>query len=283
MEVSISTTAQTVTKTIPSPANGILVQICAREDGTISTGQVLAVLQTDDAATANTSAAPASVESTTIESESELESETPKPVATPVAEKATLKVPQTSPSFHNVPGISTFGEEPSHTNTASTDRSYVTPLVRKLAAEKHVDLAHVHGSGLGRRIVKKDILDYAATQEHRQASAQTQTVDIDSGVLGISPSASTPMGDAANLRGTTHPASPIRQSAAAAALAAGQSTAQVSQVFDTDVTNLLRRLTSIRTESPSTTLSLRACAIYVVSRLLRRHPALNASYDKQNQ
>ena len=199
MEVSISTTAQTVTKTIPSPANGILVQICAREDGTISTGQVLAVLQTDDAATANTSAAPASVESTTIESESE--SETPKPVATPVAEKATLKVPQTSPSFHNVPGISTFGEEPSHTNTASTDRSYVTPLVRKLAAEKHVDLAHVHGSGLGRRIVKKDILDYAATQEHRQASAQTQTVGIDSGVLGISPSASTPMGDAANLRG----------------------------------------------------------------------------------
>ena len=210
LEVSISTTAQTVTKTIPSPANGILVQICAREDGTISTGQVLAVLQTDDAATANTSAAPASVESTTIESESE----TPKPVATPVAEKATLKVPQTSPSFHNVPGISTFGEEPSHTNTASTDRSYVTPLVRKLAAEKHVDLAHVHGSGLGRRIVKKDILDYAATQEHRQASAQTQTVGIDSGVLGISPSASTPMGDAANLRGTTHPASPIRQSAA---------------------------------------------------------------------
>lgn len=283
LEVSISTTAQTVTKTIPSPANGILVQICAREDGTISTGQVLAVLQTDDAATANTSAAPASVESTTIESESESESETPKPVATPVAEKATLKVPQTSPSFHNVPGISTFGEEPSHTNTASTDRSYVTPLVRKLAAEKHVDLAHVHGSGLGRRIVKKDILDYAATQEHRQASAQTQTVGIDSGVLGISPSASTPMGDAANLRGTTHPASPIRQSAAAAALAAGQSTAQVSQVFDTDVTNLLRRLTSIRTESPSTTLSLRACAIYVVSRLLRRHPALNASYDKQNQ
>ena len=49
------------------------------------------------------------------------------------------------------------------------------------------------------------------------------------------------------------------------------------------MTNLLRRLTSIRTESPSTTLSLRACAIYVVSRLLRRHPALNASYDKQNQ
>ena len=46
LEVSISTTAQTVTKTIPSPANGILVQICAREDGTISTGQVLAVLQT---------------------------------------------------------------------------------------------------------------------------------------------------------------------------------------------------------------------------------------------
>jgi pyruvate dehydrogenase E2 component (dihydrolipoamide acetyltransferase) len=41
---------------------------------------------------------------------------------------------------------------------------YVTPLVRKLAAEHGIDLAAVTGTGVGGRIRKQDILDLAAQQ-----------------------------------------------------------------------------------------------------------------------
>jgi len=44
---------------------------------------------------------------------------------------------------------------------SSTEGPYVTPLVRKLAAEHGVDLATVTGTGVGGRIRKQDILDTA--------------------------------------------------------------------------------------------------------------------------
>ena len=46
--------------------------------------------------------------------------------------------------------------------TDATDGPYVTPLVRKLAAEHGIDLATVTGTGVGGRIRKQDILDAAA-------------------------------------------------------------------------------------------------------------------------
>ncbi|WP_263477647.1 E3 binding domain-containing protein, partial [Mobiluncus curtisii] len=39
---------------------------------------------------------------------------------------------------------------------------YATPIVRKLAAEKGVDLSKVHGTGVGGRIRKQDVLDAAS-------------------------------------------------------------------------------------------------------------------------
>src|SRR3712207_8624239 len=45
-------------------------------------------------------------------------------------------------------------------------RSYVTPLVRKLAKEHDVDLGSVTGTGVGGRIRKQDVLAAARSEEH---------------------------------------------------------------------------------------------------------------------
>ncbi|HEV2242869.1 MAG TPA: biotin/lipoyl-containing protein, partial [Streptosporangiaceae bacterium] len=45
--------------------------------------------------------------------------------------------------------------------TSGTEGPYVTPLVRKLAAEHGIDLATVTGTGVGGRIRKQDVLDAA--------------------------------------------------------------------------------------------------------------------------
>src|SRR5262249_39845603 len=49
-------------------------------------------------------------------------------------------------------------------STETADGPYVTPLVRKLAAEHGIDLSSVTGTGVGGRIRKQDILTAAALQ-----------------------------------------------------------------------------------------------------------------------
>ena len=50
-----------------------------------------------------------------------------------------------------------------------SDGAYVTPLVRKLAAENGVDLAAVKGTGVGGRIRKQDVI--AAAEAAKAAAA----------------------------------------------------------------------------------------------------------------
>ena len=57
------------------------------------------------------------------------------------------------PSADGGPGYANGAESP-----------YVTPLVRKLAAENGIDLARVSGTGVGGRIRKQDVLDAARSQ-----------------------------------------------------------------------------------------------------------------------
>ncbi len=52
--------------------------------------------------------------------------------------------------------------------TDTGDGPYVTPLVRKLAAEHGIDLASITGTGVGGRIRKQDILDAAAATRGAQ-------------------------------------------------------------------------------------------------------------------
>src|SRR5947209_8942636 len=52
--------------------------------------------------------------------------------------------------------------------------SYVTPLVRRLASEHGVDLADVHGTGVGGRIRKQDVLDAAAKSDGKPQQQDTQ-------------------------------------------------------------------------------------------------------------
>ncbi len=83
----------------------------------------------------------------------------PAPAASPSA--APTAPPPTPGSAASVPGAS------------SGEGTYVTPLVRKLAAEHDVDLGTLQGTGVGGRIRKQDVLD-AAGQGQGQGQGQEQ-------------------------------------------------------------------------------------------------------------
>ena len=59
----------------------------------------------------------------------------------------------------------------------TADGPYVTPLVRKLAAEHGVDLATVAGTGVGGRIRKQDVIDAARVRREAIAAAQQSAAD----------------------------------------------------------------------------------------------------------
>ncbi len=62
--------------------------------------------------------------------------------------------------------------------TASTDNGRVkaSPLAKKIAAEKGIDISRLSGSGDGGRIVKKDVDEYKATSAPAAAAAPAQAV-----------------------------------------------------------------------------------------------------------
>src|SRR5207253_10272498 len=66
-------------------------------------------------------------------------------------------------------------EYPPPTPLPSGDAPYVTPLVRKLAAEHAVDLESVTGTGVGGRIRKQDVIEAARAQRAAQPAQPAAT------------------------------------------------------------------------------------------------------------
>jgi pyruvate dehydrogenase E2 component (dihydrolipoamide acetyltransferase) len=81
------------------------------------------------------------------------------PVQEPVSEAASLGQPEAGEEYPSAPPLP-GGEAP-----------YVTPLVRKLAAEHAVNLEDVTGTGVGGRIRKQDVIEAARVQRESQPQA----------------------------------------------------------------------------------------------------------------
>ncbi len=74
-----------------------------------------------------------------------------------VAQTQTASVPAEAEVKSSEPQAAS---EPQHTETAAGDRVFVSPLARKMAEEKGIDLKQVSGSGDSGRIVKRDIENF---------------------------------------------------------------------------------------------------------------------------
>jgi 2-oxoisovalerate dehydrogenase E2 component (dihydrolipoyl transacylase) len=142
---------------VPAPVTGILREILAKEGDTVQAGAEIAVveLSADVKATATPEAPAAAAEKAVAKvSEEAAPPPTPKPVAeeripSPLlgeGEGEGLKSPSTSP--------------PSPTLESGEHR--FSPAVQMQAEELKVDLSKVTGTGIGGRVTKKDVVDFAA-------------------------------------------------------------------------------------------------------------------------
>src|SRR3546814_16840843 len=81
---------------------------------------------------------------------SDLPDAAPEPKATPKSEKAPAKESEPAPAPRQE-------SAPSKSEALAGDRVKASPLARRLAEQKGLDLSSIKGSGPGGRIVKSDI------------------------------------------------------------------------------------------------------------------------------
>ena len=143
---------------VPSPASGTLTQIVVQEGETVEVGTKLAQIGGAPAANGQAQAPQAApAEPATVEAAAEsaaasgAEGETP---TADVVEEARPAEPEPVPA-PPAPAAA------APTADATTDgKSFVSPVVARIASEHGVDPSQVEGSGRGGRVTKKDILNF---------------------------------------------------------------------------------------------------------------------------
>jgi 2-oxoglutarate dehydrogenase E2 component (dihydrolipoamide succinyltransferase) len=124
---------------VPSPGDGVIAEILVQEGQTVDVGTVLALIAPAGAPAAAPTAEPAP--------EHPLE-----PATAPAAEP----VPAPAPSEAAALAAETPVLEPATGN----GKTFVSPVVARIAAEHGVDPTIVPGTGQGGRVTKKDILTF---------------------------------------------------------------------------------------------------------------------------
>jgi 2-oxoglutarate dehydrogenase E2 component (dihydrolipoamide succinyltransferase) len=153
---------------VPSPGEGVLARIVVQEGETVEVGTVLAVIAPEGAQ---------------VEAPAE---EPPVPATQPAADEAMASAsegvgdvvqaaepsspPPPTPAPAPAPAVAPAGEP------SGNGRTFVSPVVARIAAEHGVDPNHVRGTGAGGRVTKKDILSYIESgAQARPAAAPEPT------------------------------------------------------------------------------------------------------------
>lgn len=250
---------------IPSPVAGVLQQILVQEDEVALVGAVLAIVA-DGVASTPAPAAPAPVEAPVAPPVVQAPVAPPvvaAPVAAPVV--APVVTPPTLPVF--TPQVSTPVAAPVVAHVESnSDASYVTPLVRKLAAESGVNLSTVSGTGVGGRIRREDVVVAASGASTNAAPAAHVAAT-------------------SALRGTVEPMSRLRKVLGERAVASMVSSAQLTTVVEVDVTKIAHLRTKVQAEFTAKTgvkLNFMPFFFLAAAEALRAHPKINAAIDGDN-
>jgi pyruvate dehydrogenase E2 component (dihydrolipoamide acetyltransferase) len=147
---------------VPSPGSGIVQQILVAEGETVEVGVRLAVIVPEGGA-APDEAPPEPATQQAADESMAAASEGVGPVAQAAepaaAEAAAAPEPPQQP------------QQPQQPRSADDGRSFVSPVVARIASQHGVDVSQVEGSGHGGRVTKKDILAFVEAGPAAEATA----------------------------------------------------------------------------------------------------------------
>ena len=249
-EALLEVSTDKVDTEIPSPVAGTLLAIDVPVDTTVAVGARLGLIGGANAA------APVAA---------------PVVTAPPVVAAPAVVAP---PVVTAPPVIPAPAAPVASTPAASSVDAYVTPIVRKYAAELGVNLAAIQGSGIGGRIRKEDV--QAAAKPVAQVSTSVAPT------LSASSTPKTASVAASPLRGTTVTMSRLRKVIAARMVESLQVSAQLTTVIEVDVTKISRlrdRAKASFEAREGVKLSFLPFFSVAVCEALKVHPVLNSSVE----
>jgi pyruvate dehydrogenase E2 component (dihydrolipoamide acetyltransferase) len=271
---------------IPSPVAGTLLEIKVAEDETAEVGGVLAVVGAAGAAPAQPAPGP--------KPEPKAEPK-PEPAPEPKVEEPTPGLSYNEPAAEAEQAAQPAKVEQAAQPAAPTPTpprptasargggeeaaGYVTPLVRKLAAEHGVDLSSVNGTGVGGRIRKQDVLDAAEKVKAAKAAPAAQPAPAAAAPVPAKPAAK-PQPSAK--RGSTEKLTRIRAAIAKRMQQSLHEMAQLTTVIEVDVT----RIAKLRAQAKDSfqqrhgvKLSFLPFFALAAIEALQAYPIVNASMD----
>ncbi|MGQ7748990.1 2-oxoglutarate dehydrogenase, E2 component, dihydrolipoamide succinyltransferase [Streptomyces sp. WC2508] len=270
---------------IPAPVSGVLLEIVVAEDETAEVGAKLAVIGAAGAApaAAPAPAAPAPVAAPAPAPAAPAPAPAPVAPAAPTAPApAPAPVAPAAPVAAPAPVAAAPVAAPAPVTPAAPaapsgdDGAYVTPLVRKLAAENGVDLGAVKGTGVGGRIRKQDVV--AAAEAARAAAAAPAPA------AAVAPAASkAPKLEASPLRGQTVKMTRMRKVIGENMMKALHSQAQLTSVVEVDVTKLMKLRNKAKdafAAREGVKLSPMPFYVKAAAQALKAHPVVNARINE---
>ncbi|MFC4332133.1 2-oxoglutarate dehydrogenase, E2 component, dihydrolipoamide succinyltransferase [Streptomyces andamanensis] len=268
---------------IPAPTSGVLLEIVVGEDETAEVGAKLAVIGAPGAApaAAPAPAAPAPAPPAPApapEPAAPQAPAAPAPAPAPQAPAAPAPAPQApaAPAPAPAPAPAAAPAAPAPAAQATDDGAYVTPLVRKLAAENGVDLGAVKGTGVGGRIRKQDVLSAAE-------AAKTPAAAPAPAAAAAPAAKKAPALEASPLRGQTVKMPRIRKVIGDNMVKALHEQAQLSSVVEVDVTRLMRLRAQAKDSFAAregVKLSPMPFFVKAAAQALKAHPAINAKINE---
>lgn len=279
---------------VPSPVAGTLQAQLAEEDETVEVGAPLARIGSgaaaeeapaqDEAPKQEVSSAQKEAPAEEVEAQQEdapEKDEAPKQEKEPEREEATSAQDASAAQAEEPTEPKSGVQKPAAAETVGENAAYVTPLVRRLARDKGVDLSQVTGTGIGGRIRKQDVVAAAES-----GATATPISGAAAGGGSKAPFKLEIPEEAAKLRGTTEKASRIRQTIAKRMSESLDVSAQLTQVIEVDMTRVVKLRKANKEAFQSThgsKLTFLPFFAKAIVEALQVHPKVNAQYDLESQ
>jgi 2-oxoglutarate dehydrogenase E2 component (dihydrolipoamide succinyltransferase) len=249
---------------IPSPVAGTLLSVLAQEGDTVAVNTAIATIGAAGAA------APAP----------------PPTPAAPAAPAAPAPPPVVPPAAPAVAAAAVGG------SIEDLRRVKSSPVVRKIASEHNVNIAHIAGSGISGRVTKKDILNFIANPPARPVApvVAPPPVVAPSPVAAPAAAPAAPAKPAAPVfaageRVKIEPMTKMRKSIAEHMVLSKHTAPHVTTFFEVDFTNIARLRDKVKKDFEAKNgakLTFMPFIIKATIDALKALPVVNASLDGDN-
>jgi 2-oxoglutarate dehydrogenase E2 component (dihydrolipoamide succinyltransferase) len=263
---------------IPSPSAGVLSEIKVKEGETVPVNSIVAVIGEASGATAtprqSSAAAPVPAPAPPARPPAATAPAPSTPVAPPARVAAAAppapvatRAPVTAP-----PPVATSVSRPWSASEARELR--LSPVVRKIARDHHIDVRNIAGSGSGGRVTKTDILSYL------EAGAPVGAAT--SGTSALQPQLVEARREPAQIEGVDRvPMTVMRRKIAEHMVMSRRTSAHVHSVFEIDFTRVdeIRKARKEEFERKGAKITYMSFITKAAAEALRAVPIVNSSVD----